>query len=270
MKARTMVIAMAGLRLGFIIRDAAMADRIGRRYAGWLVKKGKPAIRFTCNFSARRRFARSAAPHVTLLPSGDRRMVRSDFDCVLTGNSGTVRLWRSIYSFDALLRVLIGTLLPPRGGLVLHASALADRWNHGFVFAGRSGSGKTTVARLLKKQIVLNDEICAVTAGRRPDVSGTPFWGEMGTGPAHNRRYSLAALYFLAKAPSTELIRLPPEEALRRLLACVCFFSRAARDFEPVLKTAAAIMGRVPAYELRFRRDSEEVEATAISGKDLP
>lgn len=164
----------------------------------------------------------------------------------------------SIYSFDALLRVLVGTILPLRGGLLLHAAAVVGN-GCAFVFAGPSGSGKTTVTRLAGTRRVLNDEISAVsTSGSAgPVVMGTPFWGEMGTGPSCKRSFPVNAILFPQRGERDEKVELPGQIALSKLLGCTCTFSSVAQDADRVLRAATIIVGSTPCYELRFRKTDE-------------
>jgi hypothetical protein len=274
MKQRTVVIDIAGLRIGFIVPDSSMAERIEKRYAGWLVNKRKPVVSFACRFSRKLRNAGSGSADLTIRNAGRGHgaIERHDFHCAWDGRSGQLWMRQSIYSFDACLRALYCSLLPLSGGVFMHASAIADK-RRGFVFAGRSGSGKTTLARLLKRNLVLNDEICALTRDGpgRIRVSGTPFWGEMKTGPAHRKFYPVAAVYCLRKsARVTGRERIGPQEALKRLLACACLFSREASDCGRILRNMIAIVTVVPVYELRFTRDAEQVNGVALRRRPAP
>ena len=70
---------------------------------------------------------------------------------------------------DAALPFVLGTcfgvLLLQRGGLVLHGSAVADSQGRAYVFCGKSGMGKSTLAAALCQNGTrfVNDDICAVS-----------------------------------------------------------------------------------------------------------
>jgi hypothetical protein len=79
-----------------------------------------------------------------------------------------------------VLRITHSLLLAMEGGFQLHASS-AIRNGHAFLFAGVSGAGKTTMARLAPSDaLVLTDEISyirRIAGGYR--AYGTPFAGEL-------------------------------------------------------------------------------------------
>jgi hypothetical protein len=87
---------------------------------------------------------------------------------------------------DALMRLALSILLPSRGALLLHASAvvlgadsagatLAGGGRGASIFTGASGHGKSTAARGLGR--ALCDELVALHVSPRGlEVSGTPYW----------------------------------------------------------------------------------------------
>ncbi|MBN1127981.1 MAG: hypothetical protein JXA71_03285 [Chitinispirillaceae bacterium] len=271
MKKSLLVITIAGVSLGFTLTNAAVAGRIRKRYRGWIAGGHRPVVRFDCVVTkSPRSGGRRVMPRIRSATFDSGRITRDDFDCRWSGSEGAITMRPSMYTFDACLRVLLCTLLQFRNGVLLHASAVIARGKRGFVFAGRSGSGKTTIARMLGGGRVINDEICAVTVSgaRRVSVSGTPFWGEMRTGPARPQRFRLSAIYFLKKSAQTVRQRLDEQETVRRLLVCICHFSKLPGHAEAVLDLSLRIARHAPAYELRFRRNPTEVASVALRGDD--
>jgi hypothetical protein len=267
MQTRTIIVVVAGVPIGLRIADRAMHGLVARRYAGYVVTGGASVLTLDCSFG-RRTYGRSNQAALVRRRDGSWEACRRDFCCAWSGRAGTVRMHPSVYSFDACLRVVLSALLPERQALLVHASAVAGPGG-AVVFAGPSGSGKTTAARLSRSSHILNDEICAVLIdkGNRLRVTGTPFWGEMGTGPAHRRLYPLDRLLFLRKAALTRIVPLPPGQALRRLLGCVCLFGRHESQAQTVLELAARVVALANVGEFQFRKEPfDPFRVSVVSG----
>lgn len=136
---------------------------------------------------------------------------------------------------DQFLRVLTSVLLFERDGFLLHAAGLASA-GRGFVFAGTSSSGKTTLAREAAGAFdVLGDELIAVR--RQPGgyrVYATPFAGAW-EGPVAALCVPLEKIFLLDRSREAVALetcvaadrpgsRLPLEEAVAALLRHVFFF----------------------------------------------
>jgi hypothetical protein len=256
MKPRTLVIAIAGVAIGFSMRNAVMLGRIKKRYAGYLTSR-RPHIVLECRYTRTQRFGVSERVTMTRISRTVRHAQRRDFDCRWRGPAGTLSLSPSIYSFDACLRVLLATLLPSHGTILVHAASVAAR-KRAYVFPGKSGSGKTTISRLAGDGTVLNDEISAISVeSGHVRVWGTPFWGEMGSGPPHNRPSRMYALCFLRKSRNNHLTALTGSEALQRLLRCVCLFGTDTDDIGAVLDIAGRIVDATQIGILSFRKTPE-------------
>jgi hypothetical protein len=92
---------------------------------------------------------------------------------------GTVRQNVNRHSIDSVIRIIHTLALASEGGLLLH-SASAIRNGSAFLFAGRSGAGKTTLSRHAPADAcLLSDEVSYVRRSGEIFVAwGTPFTGE--------------------------------------------------------------------------------------------
>ncbi len=166
------------------------------------------------------------------------------------------------YEMDSLLRILLSNLLLEQSGFLLHAATMI-RDEKTFVFMGRSGAGKSTVASLSPAGSVLTDEISLVrTDGAHWKAYGTPFWGEF-RAEGQNRSAPLAGIYALVQSDRNLSRRLEPKRALAALLGNTLFFSTTRGARERLLEILSAMVAAVPVYEMEFLKDSSFWEAAA-------
>jgi hypothetical protein len=166
---------------------------------------------------------------------------------------GSARCEMNPLTVDCLLRVLYATILPRVGGLLIHGCALRHA-EVGVVFPGRSGAGKTTLARKAPDaDDVLSDELAVV---RRDDdggwrVHGTPFWGDFARGGISMRSWPLRTVAFLAQAPRDVVTMTPivSSEATFRLLGCFMSFAPDRATVERNLALAVQLCEEVRAVE---------------------
>jgi hypothetical protein len=173
---------------------------------------------------------------------------------------GVVRQGANRYSIDAVLRIVHSIDLAGEGGFLLHAAS-AIRDGRAFIFAGRSGAGKTTIARLAPAGVsLLSDEISWVRPSAERFVAwGTPFTGELGQ-PGVNRSAPVGALYFLEQARENRITRLEGAEAVRLLLENILFFADDPRLVRRVFDNACAFAESTSIFRLSFLPDSSAWE----------
>lgn len=248
-------VAIGTVVVAFSIDRRAFAAKVIARYKGYLRQRpvrGR-CLRVVCSFSGKK-LSPNERISVTQTKNSGWRARRYDIDCSWNGTEGRAVLWPSLYSFDACLRVLCATQLLRNGGLLLHGSGVIYR-DRAFIFLGPSGSGKTTIARLSAPKRILSDEIVALTIDgkKRVRAFGTPFWGEMGTGPASKKSYAVHSLNFLKKSDRFCRLTIEKEKTVQKLLRCVCLFSRSAeesgRALELCIEIIAATSPRILCFE---------------------
>ena len=150
------------------------------------------------------------------------------------------------------------------GLLEVHSCAVRDH-SGVLVFAGHSGAGKSTTARLWNhfepRRTILSDDRVLLdpraAAGVR--ASGTPWHGLGRFGSTASG--DVRALFFLEQSRVSEAVRLHPAEAAARLFT---------RTFPPiwdreitstVVKACGDVAERIPAFLLRFRKDATAIAA---------
>ncbi|MGH9775232.1 MAG: hypothetical protein ACRD50_09830 [Candidatus Acidiferrales bacterium] len=162
---------------------------------------------------------------------------------------------RNGYDLDSLLRILLSMVLLPSHGFLLHAATIV-RKGQAYIFAGRSGAGKSTVAALSPPGSVLTDEISILRFIEGAwHAYGTPFWGEFRDAGA-NARVPVAGVYDLIKAPEESAQPLSVKKALLALLRNVMFFAPVKQQVDKLMRMLLQAAEQLPFYELRFRPDA--------------
>ena len=155
-----------------------------------------------------------------------------------------------------LTRTLFSIIIVKRGGLLLHASAIADK-TRSYVFCGPSESGKTTIARLLYKKDVLTDETTAIVNNHdRYYAYSTPFFGELGK-VSKNIGAPIKAIFFIHKAKDFSHKRIDKAEAARYFLYNAILRGRNLDLTENILNNVAKLVDSVDCYDLYFKQDED-------------
>jgi|GEM_PF-3482665 len=156
---------------------------------------------------------------------------------------------RALLFTDFLLFCLY-VFLGSSNGFLLHACGVVKD-NEGYVFAGPSESGKTTVARLSKGLTLLSDEcLCIKESDNSYRVYGTP-WGKGG-----NKFAKIKNVFFLKKGKAMAFKRVKPAAAASRILRDASFGALGQQITRNILNSVAKMVDEVPCYEMRFSVNS--------------
>ncbi len=235
-------IQIGSLPLRLFSKDAELLESARRRYQGFTGSRNK-----CFSITVGREAAETNGSHPFV----------SDFEGArVTAGPASVHFSgvRHEYALDSLLRMFLSWALLPQEGFLLHAATVM-RDGKAFVFVGRSGAGKSTVASLSPRGSVLTDEISLL---RRVDgkwrAFGTPFWGEFRAEGA-NISAPLEGVFRLIQSTENRVERLRPAQLLKSLLPCVLFFSSQPRDHHRLLQILAGASREISGYNLRFQKN---------------
>jgi hypothetical protein len=241
----------ADVELSVVIDDDAHADDDGTLVfdseAVWRLYRTADGYRIACCSEAF-----GAAPYKT-----------ASFNDQFT--RGTIRMRSDVahlhpldYPLD---EVLIANLLGRNRGVELHGCGVIDRNGDGRLFAGVSGAGKTTTARMWEGEtrgIVSDDRVIVREIDGALRMFGTPWHGEAELSSPISA--PLAGVYLLVQSDAHALRGLANAEAVARLFRCAFppFYDAGALD--STLRFLETLVMRVPVRELHFARDRGAVE----------
>ncbi len=158
---------------------------------------------------------------------------------------------------ENFFRVLFAFLLVENNGVLLH-SAGVDYNGSGIIFVGQSGSGKTTIASLLRdKATVYSDDIVAIRRDKNNyKLFSTPFRGEESLWLPEVRSVKLARVYIPQKANKTFSIIAKKGEALSKIIANSPFIYGFKTGLTYLFDFLEELIKQVPIYKLYFEKDA--------------
>jgi hypothetical protein len=171
---------------------------------------------------------------------------------LVTHDSGEVHVTNPMtYPLDQILLMYI---LAERKGLLVHAMGLISE-QRGYLFPGRSGAGKSTMALgLLQKQgfeLLSDDRLVVRKSDHMFRVYGTPWPGDAGI--ALNRSVDLSAIFFLEHGRINRIEELGKGEAVERLLSVISVPWYDKDVLLHILAGCEELLNQVPAYRLYFK-----------------
>jgi hypothetical protein len=186
------------------------------------------------------------------------KLTRGDFyaEWNPTTRRGRIRQSANPFSIDAVLRIVHTLVLARQGGFLLHAAS-ALRNGRAHLFTGKSGAGKTTIARLAPPDAtLLTDELSYLRKeGGEFRAYGTPFAGELAK-VGENVTAPIAAVYVLAQGHENRIDKLSIADATRAVLGNVLFFAEDSELVQAVFHSACALVEQVPVRRLTFVPDA--------------
>lgn len=171
-------------------------------------------------------------------------------------------IWEDRYAGLALcsmLRIVFAQAVLPYAAVSLHASVVMNN-GQGFVFMGKSGTGKSTHSTLWMKAIegteLLNDDNPIVRlADGGAVVYGSPWSGK--TPCYRNERVPVAGMVRLVQAPDNEFRKLEDVEAFGAVLAGCSVLRQDKRLHNALCTTLVTLAETVSVGELKCLPDEE-------------
>ena len=167
---------------------------------------------------------------------------------------------RPLDEADYYLRVAYALLSFDAGGMMFHAAGIL-RNSEAHLFFGHSGSGKTTVARVSRDDIILNDDLLLLIPGNsgvnresKWMAYATPFWNPTQVAPT-NQSGPVVGLYRLVQDIEVYLEPMGSGQALAELVSNIPVIPDDPSRGEILLQRGKRFLDSVPAQRLHFLPD---------------
>ncbi|MBU0549691.1 MAG: hypothetical protein KJ838_05195 [Candidatus Omnitrophica bacterium] len=132
-------------------------------------------------------------------------------------------------------------------GFLIHACGIIKD-GKGYIFAGPSGNGKSTVASLSRNLAVLSDDRLCIRAKRGSYyMYGVP-WGYA----TINKSVVIKKIFFLNKAKQTTFKRLNTSLAVAEAFCNLSIGLYKQWNIKRMLTAIAKMVAKIPCYEMRF------------------
>ena len=250
-------VEIGGLTICLHCDNPAFIRLVTGRYAGYIGGSHRAAFDFDIEVTTPSAKSGEEDLRVTW-SSGRWLMDRRDFHAEFNPTTARGRIKQTVnpFSLDSVLRIVHTLLLAKNGGFLVHSSS-AIRHGRAFLFAGISGAGKTTIARLAPPDAaLLTDEISYVIPKKGEYFAvGTPFFGELARA-GENLRAPIECVYLLAKGTENHIEPVAGAEGVRALLGNILFFARDPEFVKLVFDAAFDFACQVPIRRLTFAPDA--------------
>lgn len=154
---------------------------------------------------------------------------------------------------ENVLRPLVAARLLANGGLLVHSVAV-----DGYLFAGRSGAGKSTMARLALDagRPVLSDDLNAIVReGGGFMLEPLPFTGDLDARDISDRRTQLRAILALDKGDAERVSPMSLADTVALLVRCAPYVNQDPLRLPLLLDRASEIAHGTRRGAITFRRD---------------
>ena len=157
-------------------------------------------------------------------------------------------------SLNNYLRIVYSLILLNENGFLVHAASLIKN-DSGFLFPGKSGTGKTTITRLSTDSTPLSDEVSLVKmVNGEYHVFGTPFWNNLIV-TGENTHACLKHIYLPKKDKKNYRKSVNSIRVLENLIPNVLFFLDDNELKMQLFDICYDFATTIPSYELHFLPD---------------
>lgn len=169
-----------------------------------------------------------------------------------------------VYDYFALKHALMNLyssfIVHNKWGLLIHSSCVVVEGG-AYIFSGRSGAGKSTIARLSFPRQLLSDEATIVkVTGDDVIVYESPFRSDTRPG-FHQGGIPLRAIHLIHQSHDVKRERKQPTQGLVQLMDKVFYWAYDKEQTKTILRMYERLAARVPIFDLYFQKNDTFWEA---------
>jgi hypothetical protein len=168
--------------------------------------------------------------------------------------SATIHVHDELALKHALMNLYSSYIVYHNWGLLIHSSCAIQN-GKAHIFAGHSGAGKSTAARLSEPRALLSDEATIVKITEDEiTVFDSPFRSELQS-TGYQQPSPLAGIQLLHQAGANRLEKMRKPDALLSLMDKVFYWSHDPVETQRIMGLLRTLVEKVPVYDLHFRKD---------------
>jgi hypothetical protein len=169
--------------------------------------------------------------------------------------SATIHAYDEFALKHAMTNLYSAFIVYKQWGLLIHSSCVIED-GKAHLFAGQSGAGKSTAAKLSSPRSLLSDEATIVQiATDGIFVHNSPFRSEILTGGDEDC-VPLASMQLLHQSLQNNRITMGKADTLLQLMDKIFYWKHDPEETKTILRLLTRLVDQVPAYDLYFKKDN--------------
>ncbi len=169
--------------------------------------------------------------------------------------NATISAYDELALKHALMNLYSSFILHHNWGVLLHSSCVMDG-DQAHIFAGHSGAGKSTAARLSTPRELLSDEATLIkVTDQSIRIYDSPFRSELET-VGYKGHAPLSSIQLLFQAKFNERSQVKQSDAFMQLMDKMFYWPYKEDEVVKVLDFLKKIVRNVPVYDLHFQKNN--------------
>lgn len=188
--------------------------------------------------------------------SGEIFFRRADYLITADTNykNARIQVYDELALKHALMNLYSSFIVHNNWGLLIHSSCAIEN-GKAHIFAGHSGAGKSTAAKLSQPRELLSDEATIVKiTSNEITIFNSPFRSELAV-TGSEMSTPLQSIQILHQAHQNKRVLLKKADALLHLMDKVFYWVHSPEETKQIMGLLKILVESVPAYELHFKKD---------------